>query len=186
MTKEYDYTKCRIKTTKPLRSAVKSQPWKLEAGQLSGFGYKDADGEIWFGFINGVHFALSSILEVPVHPDLRLVKPGEGVLADLPYRPEFSQTPFYWKDFHQRHMGSGLIVEVISAYITNHREEPGLENFGILKEYLAYYINAACWSDVDPKSGKLDLLREKIKEASTVKDIREWIYNCLDIGLDPL
>jgi hypothetical protein len=98
--------------------------------------------------------------------------------------------PFYWQ-----HETSGELESAVKAYLDNRIDGMTIrdEQISLLREYLAHYINAPCWSNSefaceleDEFVSKLKELRAAAPGLRTPGEIGEWIAKCLDIGLDPL
>jgi len=59
-----------------------------------------------------------------------------------------------------------------------------LTEIGLVRDYLAYYINAACWNSWKEGEALADL-RERVTTLSSTPDIRGWIQTSVSIGIDP-
>lgn len=95
--------------------------------------------------------------------------------------------PLRWQDEK-----TGELPKAVWAYL-NHgagksKEPPTPEELTLLKDYLAYYIKAPCWrhNAAEGMAGELDAAILKIDLAVKYEDIRDFIYACLDMGIDPL
>jgi len=95
--------------------------------------------------------------------------------------------PLRWQDDQ-----TGELPKAVWAYL-NHgagkvKEPPTEEQLSTLKDYLAYYIKAPCWmhNAAEGMEAELKAAILKIDLAVTHKDIRDFIYACLDMGIDPL
>jgi len=91
--------------------------------------------------------------------------------------------PAFWKSD-----ASGELSRIVMRYLNGKLSpESGL---GLFKEYLIYYIFAPMWekgvSESEEGKKKLTLARHDIIQAQSDEDIREWIGDILDLGLDPL
>lgn len=88
--------------------------------------------------------------------------------------------PNFW-----RYEQSGLLAGAVDAYLSwsidpNGFPEPSADILRLLIEYFDYWVNAPCWK------GDLEELRRTIKEVGTASQLREWLHNALDEGIDPL
>ena len=96
--------------------------------------------------------------------------------------------PLRWQDDQ-----TGELPKAVWAYL-NHgagktKEPPTEEQLSVMKDYLAYYIKAPCWKGPAREGGTegdLNAAILKIDLAMTHKDIRDFIFACLDMGIDPL
>lgn len=103
------------------------------------------------------------------------------------YRPPMG-LPLRWQDEQ-----SGELSKAVWAYI-NHgagktKTPPTPEELATLKDYLAYYIKAPCWmANAQDPGMEADLKAAilKIDLVVTYEDIRDFIYACLHLGIDPL
>ena len=68
--------------------------------------------------------------------------------------------------------------------------EMDVAQFLLVRDWLRYYINAPCWfiGDIEPDDYQEELskLRKSVTELKAVEDIKAWIVECLDLGIDPL
>jgi len=100
------------------------------------------------------------------------------------YRPLFDggpDGPLRWQDDV-----TGFLPAAMLAYF-EHKATP--EQFSLVCEYGEYYIHAPCW-DWNPhltEEGKQELaqVRNQIKSVTTEQDLSQWMYACLDLGIDP-
>lgn len=108
-------------------------------------------------------------------------------MADAPYRSPLG-LPLYWKDEQ-----SGVLPAAIWAFI-NHKvdsaEPPTVDQIKLIRDYLAYYINAPCWeNNCEGNNEMADILieaRGMAGKIETAVDIDRFISKCMEIGLDPL
>ena len=94
--------------------------------------------------------------------------------------------PLYW-----RNEQSGVLPDAIWAFINFQADrtnpEPTERQLKICRAYLDYYIFAPCWDFPDNAfAEELSALREKVKNLQTPDDISQWIFKCLELGIDPL
>lgn len=98
------------------------------------------------------------------------------------YRPPFG-LPLRWQDDV-----TGELPAAVWAYIKHAARPldyapPTAAHLGLAVDYLRHVIEAPCWRD---ESGALDGLRRRVTGLQTGEDVRHWIDDCLEIGLDPL
>jgi len=92
--------------------------------------------------------------------------------------------PLNWRD-----EVSGKLPAAVKAYLDNRvdRTPIGPEHLEWLRVYFEHYINAPCWDSEDGNAAELLAdLRRDVKELKTPEAIGEWIWRCLDLGIDPL
>ena len=95
--------------------------------------------------------------------------------------------PLRWQDEQ-----SGVLPAAVLAYF-EHRQTPA--QLKLVVEYLRYYLHAPCWDD-NPyldEEGRAELagLRARITEIQQSPEVNEhkietWIWDCLEMGIDPL
>ena len=97
------------------------------------------------------------------------------------YKPPLG-LPFHWQ-----HEVSGRLATAVTAYLDNriHKETIAEEDVTILREYLVHYINAPCWNNEEFAS-QLTALRSSAPTLDSATKISEWIWDAMEIGLDPL
>lgn len=100
------------------------------------------------------------------------------------YRPGIGTGgPLRWQDDV-----TGVLPAAVFAFfqygVKQSDVPPTEEQLGLVREYMEYYVNAPCWQQDDTK--KLDTLREKIQVLKTVQELNDFIYECMEIGLDLL
>jgi hypothetical protein len=86
--------------------------------------------------------------------------------------------PGYW-----RNETSGVLAPVVEAYLRQEPLDAGAVT--IMRAYLRQWINAGCW-DMRGPSIELRALRARVELIATREDIETWIWDALDIGIDPL
>lgn len=92
--------------------------------------------------------------------------------------------PLRWQD-----ETSGELVAAVLAYF---EKKPLTERqFALVRAYVIHYINAPCWAEQgcqgDPEClEELAGLREGANKLQKQDEILPWIYECLDVGIDPL
>ncbi len=100
------------------------------------------------------------------------------------YRPMFPggpRGPLRWQDDV-----TGVLPKAVLAFFD---QTVNPEQFSLVREYGEYYINAPCW-DWNPhltEEGKEELaqVRNRIKTVATSQELLDWVYMCLDLGIDP-
>lgn len=86
--------------------------------------------------------------------------------------------PLYW-----RNEQSGVLPAAVWAYLNHCATDSQLK---LLSEYLEYYIHAPCWDLPGGFLGELEELRQSSKTMRTEKEIHDWIFKALNVGIDPL
>jgi len=87
--------------------------------------------------------------------------------------------PMYW-----RNEQSGVLPAAVWSYLHHTATE---QQLSLLREYLEYYIHAPCWDIPDNAFlEELEELRQSSKTMRTTKEIHDWIFRALEIGIDPL
>lgn len=61
--------------------------------------------------------------------------------------------------------------------------EPPADELRLVVEYCAYFLNAPCW--LMPVE-ELALLRASIVHVKTAHELANWLWGCVQIGIDPL
>jgi hypothetical protein len=80
-----------------------------------------------------------------------------------------------------------LLMNFLDATLSKSSIKPS--ELETVQAYFKYYIHAPLWEhpDFDEQSKtQLAQLRTKIKEAKTLEQLKAWIDDCLDIGIDPV
>ena len=85
---------------------------------------------------------------------------------------------------------TGALKKAVNEYhgfLIGEGKEPDEETVTLLAEYLDHFIWAPCWTMTcaDAFESELKELRRSVKEIKTTNDIRAWIHEAMDIGLDP-
>ena len=97
------------------------------------------------------------------------------------YRPPLA-APLRWQDDQ-----TGELPAAVMAYFDRKQTPEQLE---LVRDYCQYYINAPCWDNnpYNDEENRRELreVREAIKRVKTHKELNDWIYQCLDMGIDPL
>lgn len=90
--------------------------------------------------------------------------------------------PFYWRD-----EVSGELPAAVNAYLDCRIDQKPftLAQAELVRDYLIHWINAPCWEHPE-FAQDLAKLREKVKTLNTADEIGAWIWEALEIGLDPL
>jgi len=91
--------------------------------------------------------------------------------------------PLRWQDEQ-----SGVLPTAVLAFLDHGIKQrstpPTEEQLKLICGYLKYYIDAPCWQQGDTE--ELDKLRKKAKTLKTGQDINDFIWDCMEIGIDPL
>lgn len=92
--------------------------------------------------------------------------------------------PLRWQDEQ-----SGELVAAVLAYFE--KKLLTERQFALVRAYCIHYINAPCWAEKgcqgDPEClDALSGLRDGANKLARQEDILPWIYECLDMGMDPL
>jgi hypothetical protein len=97
------------------------------------------------------------------------------------YKPPLG-LPFNWRDEM-----SGELPAAVAAYLDNRIDGTTITDaqIALLREFLIHYINAPCW-DNGAFESELNNLRESAPHLDSATEISEWIFQCMEIGLDPL
>lgn len=96
------------------------------------------------------------------------------------YRPPLG-LPLRWQDEQ-----SGVLPNAIKAFFKNEANE---EQISLVKAWLKYYIDAPCWiknATEDETRTAMATLRETVEALKEANEILDWIYKCLELGIDPL
>jgi hypothetical protein len=113
-------------------------------------------------------------------------------IARLPYTPPLG-LPLYWRDEQEPR----VVSPHVWAYLEG-RATP--EDCAIVRAWIGYYVAAPCW--VRPTPGlsqpdgrewgaehlaQIEALRRRVTQTpATPEAIRDLIWACLELGLDPL
>ena len=95
------------------------------------------------------------------------------------YREPFG-LPLRWQD------EQSVLPSAVTAYFNNKASD---EQIKLVRQYLEYYIKAPCWSaNIATEEDKVNFnkLIERVEALKTTQEILDWIYACLDWGIDPL
>lgn len=117
-----------------------------------------------------------------MRPDLVIKK------VNMPQMPSFYipplGLPLYWDD-----EPSGLLSLAVVAYFVQDADktkpEPTAEQLELVINYIRYYIKAPCWEGAEAFSEELKNLRTQAEGLKTVDDVRKFIHDSMEIGLDP-
>lgn len=103
------------------------------------------------------------------------------------YRPPL-MLPLRWQDEQ-----SGTLVAAVQAFFGHQEDrtsELTLEQFRLVRHYLAYYIHAPCWEAAtqgdEENLQTLEDLRSRVGQCKSSQQLADWILECLEIGIDPL
>lgn len=121
-------------------------------------------------------------------------------MRELKYMPECLGNPMYPSGLYLSYQNEQWqcdikddLVKAIKNYFSFKVDgKPELSEYEkeLLFEYLVYQINAPCWewANIDNAEGicKLEKLRKKADEINTIDQVSDYIFDCMDIGLDPL
>lgn len=109
----------------------------------------------------------------------------------LMYMPKWLDEPMYPMgfplNFQTDNWHGNVKEELMEAlkhyynYTLGETPVPAKHEEELLIEFLIYYINAPIWRVHEHSP----VLLEKVKRLETVKDIAEFLDECLEIGLDP-
>ena len=95
--------------------------------------------------------------------------------------------PLYWRDEVTGVLSSAIWNFINSNASTGADVMPTARQLKIVQEYLEYYIHAPCWDIPDNAfADELEELRQSSKRMRTEKEIHDWIFRALEIGIDPL
>jgi hypothetical protein len=92
--------------------------------------------------------------------------------------PKLYGGPLYWKD-----ETSGVLKAAMMGYLERHEITP------LFLDYLNYWIEAPAWRFRETEPEYLAALAELIARSKTLKhaqEVRTWINDCLNWGIDPL
>ena len=95
------------------------------------------------------------------------------------YREPFG-LPLRWQD------EQSVLPSAVTAYSNNKASDDQIK---LVRQYLEYYIKAPCWSAniaTDEDKENFKKLIERVETLKTTQEILDWIYECLDWGIDPL
>ena len=91
--------------------------------------------------------------------------------------PDDPRAPKYW-----RYETSGVLVPVVEKYL-NGRPLSDAE-IGVMRAYLRQWVMSPVWAvGFDRELGDL---RDRVEKLRTEKEIKRWLWDALDIGMDPL
>lgn len=79
-----------------------------------------------------------------------------------------------------------VLPSAVMAYFNNKASDAQIK---LVRKYLEYYIKAPCWlaniANEEDKE-KFNKLIERVETLKTTQEILDWVYACLDWGIDPL
>ena len=121
-------------------------------------------------------------------------------MRELKYMPQWLGNPMYpsglFLSYHSEQWQGDIkddLVKAIKNYFSFKVDgKPELSEYEkeLLLEYLVYHINAPCWewANINNWEGicKLENLRKQADEIKSIDQIGDYIFDCLEIGLDPL
>jgi len=94
------------------------------------------------------------------------------------------ELPLYWRDEQ-----TGVLPAAIWAYIEHGADktkpEPNADQLALIIDYAQYFIKAPCWDMSEVFATELSKLREQATKLQSVADIHAWIFDCMEIGIDP-
>lgn len=101
------------------------------------------------------------------------------------YRPP-QGLPLRWQDEH-----SGTLPAAVRAFLDAgiaRTEMADTQQFLLVREWLSYYICAPCWNRIETNEEHPHLakLKASILTLSTRAQVSAWIWECLELGIDPL
>jgi hypothetical protein len=118
--------------------------------------------------------------------DSQLREIVEAVQAEMAEHPPFDprMLPPYWKN-----ETSGILQPAITAFIErgvygSKTPAPTPEQMGLIKQYLALYINAPCWQE--GVQGQLAALRQSVNGINDLASCDRWLDEAMKWGFDPL
>lgn len=81
---------------------------------------------------------------------------------------------------------SGQLPNAIHTYSLN--RDITQSEIALIRDYLAYWINAPCWMRGDVAEQKLGIavLATRVDALNTAQEIRTWLTDALMVGIDPL
>lgn len=88
--------------------------------------------------------------------------------------------PLYWMDEQSGKLRAA--VRDYFSWVIGEADEPKTGTTELLRQYLEHFVNAPCWRG---HAAELARLRAKVKGIKTCGDIRGWLGEALNIGLDP-
>jgi hypothetical protein len=86
--------------------------------------------------------------------------------------------PGFWK-----YEASGVLAPVVTAYVHGRTlDEDGIK---LMRAYLEQWISAPAW-DWHSQPPELTELRQSVVGLTSQKQIADWLWRALAIGIDPL
>jgi len=106
------------------------------------------------------------------------------------YRPGLKpglELPLYWRDDATGILVAAVPINIWRIGLTTRRRRR-LDSTRCFEIILRHYINAPAWTTIckDAFDEELASLRERVKALKEDEDFAGWIWDCLEIGLDPL
>ena len=91
------------------------------------------------------------------------------------YRPPLG-LPLNWRDETSGELPRVVFKYFNSQYLTTNQ-------IALLAEYCRHYINAPCWDATGGFPDELAVLRQSANLLSSVREISQWINDCLEIAM---
>lgn len=82
-----------------------------------------------------------------------------------------NRVPLYW-----RNEASGKLPAAVMAYLSSTQTQ---EQLDLVIAYVRAWVECPVWKNIEP-------LRESVKGVKTHEELRKWIWEALDYGIDPL
>jgi hypothetical protein len=92
-------------------------------------------------------------------------------------------TPLNWRDEE-----SGELPEAVRRYYNRRTDgAPSADQLSLIIDYLRHFINAPCWARncAGVFDEELASLREQAEKLASIKDIEKFLFEAMEIGLDP-
>jgi hypothetical protein len=120
-------------------------------------------------------------------------------MRDLFFMPRLIGRPFYPNGLPLTYKNAmawqgnsrEMVEEAVHRYYSYALKKiPALppQDSEIIMQYITYYIHAPVWemTTAEAFEDELKELRRKADEMKSIDELPEFIYGCLEIGLDPL
>lgn len=110
----------------------------------------------------------------------------EAVAAEMAAAPpmDLSQLPPYWKNETSGKLQPAIIAFMERGTYGSKAAAPTPEQIGLIKQYLALYINAPCWQEGE--QGQLAVLRKSVQDIADLAGCDRWLDEAMQWGFDPL
>lgn len=102
---------------------------------------------------------------------------------------EVLETPIRWQDAPVE--GLPEAIRAFFAYWTNKSNTLTEEHLALVIQWCQYYIQAPCWMMSAIRLGTPDqvartqFLVNQSRDLKTFDSVRDWVYLCLNMGIDP-